>query len=35
MADDADPASDVRNFAKVMYTLREGTIIYSSHGKLQ
>jgi imidazolonepropionase-like amidohydrolase len=32
---DADPASDVRNFAKVMYTIRGGKIIYSSQGKLQ
>ncbi len=26
---DADPAADVRNFAKVGYTIREGKIIYS------
>jgi imidazolonepropionase-like amidohydrolase len=32
---DADPASDVRNFARVMYTIRGGKIIYSSHGNLQ
>lgn len=32
---DADPESDVRNFAKVTYTIRGGKIIYSSHGKLQ
>ena len=25
---DADPASDVRNFAKVAYSIREGKIIY-------
>jgi imidazolonepropionase-like amidohydrolase len=30
---DADPASDVRNFAKVAYTIRGGRIIYSGHGK--
>ena len=28
---DADPASDVRNFSKVAYTIREGKIIYSGH----
>jgi imidazolonepropionase-like amidohydrolase len=28
---DADPASDVRNFSKVAYTIREGEIIYSGH----
>jgi len=27
-----DPASDVRNFAKVAYTIRDGKIIYSDHG---
>lgn len=32
---DADPASDVRNFAKVAYTIRRGKIIYSGHGKPQ
>jgi imidazolonepropionase-like amidohydrolase len=32
---DADPASDVRNFSKVAYTIRDGEIIYSEHGKLQ
>lgn len=32
---DADPASDVRNFAKVAYTIRGGRIIYSGHGKMQ
>jgi len=32
---DADPASDVRNLAKVTYTIRGGKIIYSSQGKLQ
>jgi imidazolonepropionase-like amidohydrolase len=32
---DADPASDVRNLAKVAYTIRGGRIIYSSHGKPQ
>jgi imidazolonepropionase-like amidohydrolase len=31
---DADPASDVRNLAKVMYTIRGGKIIYSSHSQL-
>ena len=30
---DGDPASDVRNFAKVAYTIRGGKIIYSGHGK--
>lgn len=25
---DADPAGDVRNFAKVAYTIREGKVIY-------
>jgi imidazolonepropionase-like amidohydrolase len=30
---DADPASDVRNFSKVEYTIREGEIIYSGHAK--
>jgi imidazolonepropionase-like amidohydrolase len=32
---DADPASDVRNFAKVAYTIRGGRIIYSGRGKTQ
>jgi imidazolonepropionase-like amidohydrolase len=32
---DADPASDVRNFAKVAYSIRKGTIIYCSSVKLQ
>jgi imidazolonepropionase-like amidohydrolase len=32
---DADPARDVRNLAKVMYTIRGGKILYSSQGKLQ
>jgi imidazolonepropionase-like amidohydrolase len=32
---DADPARDVRNLAKVMYTIRGGKIIYSSQGMLQ
>jgi imidazolonepropionase-like amidohydrolase len=32
---DADPASDVRNFSKVAYTIREGEIIYSGHAKMQ
>jgi imidazolonepropionase-like amidohydrolase len=32
---DADPASDVRNFSKVAYTIREGKIIYSSHARPQ
>ncbi len=32
---DADPASDVRNFAKVAYTIRGGKIIYSGQGKPQ
>jgi imidazolonepropionase-like amidohydrolase len=32
---DGDPASDVRNFAKVAYTIRGGRVIYSSHGKTQ
>ena len=32
---DADPAGDVRNFAKVAYTIRGGRIIYSGHGKPQ
>jgi imidazolonepropionase-like amidohydrolase len=31
----ADPESDVRNFAKVAYTIREGKIIYSAYGKPQ
>jgi imidazolonepropionase-like amidohydrolase len=31
---DADPASDVRNFSKVAYTIRQERIIYSSHAKL-
>jgi imidazolonepropionase-like amidohydrolase len=31
---DADPASDVRNFAKVAYSIRKGTIIYRSSAKL-
>jgi imidazolonepropionase-like amidohydrolase len=30
---DADPAADVRNFAKVAYTVRGGKIIYSSADK--
>jgi imidazolonepropionase-like amidohydrolase len=28
---DADPATDVRNFAKVAYTIRNGQVIYRSH----
>ena len=32
---DADPASDVRNFAKVAYSIRKGTIIYRSSAGLQ
>jgi imidazolonepropionase-like amidohydrolase len=32
---DADPANDVRNFAKVAYTIRGGKIIYSGYGKPQ
>jgi imidazolonepropionase-like amidohydrolase len=32
---DADPASDVRNFSKVAYTIRDGEILYSEHAKLQ
>jgi imidazolonepropionase-like amidohydrolase len=32
---EGDPANDVRNLAKVMYTIRGGKIIYSSQGKLQ
>jgi len=32
---DADPARDVRNLAKVMYTIRGGQIMYSSQGKLE
>jgi imidazolonepropionase-like amidohydrolase len=32
---DADPASDVKNFSKVAYTIRDGEIIYSEHAKLQ
>src|ERR1700733_42288 len=32
---DADPASDVRNFSKVAYTIRQGGIIYSHYAKLQ
>jgi imidazolonepropionase-like amidohydrolase len=32
---DADPARDVRNLAKVMYTIRGGKIIYSSHSELR
>jgi imidazolonepropionase-like amidohydrolase len=32
---DADPASDVRNLAKLMYTIRGGKIIYSSHSELR
>jgi len=32
---DADPATDVRNFAKVDYTIRGGTIIYSKPEELQ
>jgi len=31
----ADPSSDVRNFAKVAYSIREGKIIYPGRGKLQ
>ena len=27
---DADPAEDVRNFAKVADTIRDGKVIYSS-----
>jgi imidazolonepropionase-like amidohydrolase len=27
---DADPASDVKNFSKVAYTIREGAIIYAA-----
>jgi len=30
---DADPAADVRNFAKVAYTIRDGKVIYSSAEK--
>jgi imidazolonepropionase-like amidohydrolase len=30
---DGDPASDVRNFAKVAYTIKGGKIIYSAHDK--
>jgi imidazolonepropionase-like amidohydrolase len=30
---DADPATDVRNFAKVAYTIRGGRIIYTRNGK--
>jgi imidazolonepropionase-like amidohydrolase len=26
---DADPAADVKNFAKVRYTIRGGSILYS------
>ena len=32
---DADPASDVRNFSKVAYTIRQGGIIYSHYAKRQ
>jgi imidazolonepropionase-like amidohydrolase len=32
---DADPATDVRNFAKVAYTIRAGKIIYSGSMKRQ
>ncbi len=32
---DADPAADVRNFAKVAYTIRAGKIIYSGSTKLR
>jgi imidazolonepropionase-like amidohydrolase len=32
---DADPARDVRNLAKVMYTIRAGKILYTSQGKLE
>jgi imidazolonepropionase-like amidohydrolase len=32
---DADPASDVRNFSKVAYTIRQGEIIYSHYAKPQ
>jgi imidazolonepropionase-like amidohydrolase len=32
---DADPATDVRSFAKVAYTIRAGKIIYSGSAKLQ
>ena len=28
---DADPAADVRNFAKVAYTIRNGRVIYQEH----
>jgi imidazolonepropionase-like amidohydrolase len=30
---DADPASNVENFAQVAYTVRAGKIIYAKHGK--
>lgn len=29
---DADPADDVRNFARVAYTIRAGGIIYGKQG---
>lgn len=32
---DGDPAVDVRNFAKVAWTVRAGKVIYSSSGKAQ
>ena len=32
---DADPASDVRNFARIAYSIREGKIIYRSPAKLK
>lgn len=32
---DADPATDVRNFAKVVYTIRAGKIIYQGYMKSQ
>jgi imidazolonepropionase-like amidohydrolase len=32
---DADPATDVRNFSKVAYTIRAGKIIYSGPKKSQ
>jgi imidazolonepropionase-like amidohydrolase len=32
---DADPESDVRNFAKVAYTIRGGKIVYSAYSKPQ
>jgi imidazolonepropionase-like amidohydrolase len=30
---DADPASDVKNLSKVVYTIRQGRIIYASQAK--